>query len=270
MRPEFRRWFLLIALLIRSSQAHAEVSVLAVALPEYGRTRALLELPPHPLGIVVLLPGGNGSVGVSNDGGVRNNRNFLVRTRNAWIANGYGYLLVDAPQDAPSLLGTRHTKEYAAVVAAVVKRVRKLGIPVLLMGTSQGSIAAASGAALLKTTVAGVVLTSTVAAMGSSGETVFDAALNQIAVPVLIVDDTEDRCPSSPPAASDRIAAALTASPLVEQEHFSSSASDGEECGPFSPHGYFRIEEAVVDRVGAWFRRRIPVPSNTPERPSRF
>ena len=66
VRHEFRRWLLLAALLACFSQAHGEVSVLSVDVPEHGRTLALLELPSRPLGIVVLLPGGNGRVGISN------------------------------------------------------------------------------------------------------------------------------------------------------------------------------------------------------------
>lgn len=240
------------------AQAHAAAQVMVVDSPYFGRTLAVLEVPSHPLGVVVLLPGGDGRIGVAADGGVANGGNFLVRTRKEWIANGYGYLLVDAPQSGPGLLGARHTREYAAVVTAAVAGVKALGVPVVVVGTSQGSIGAANAAALLGKSVSGVILTSTVAAMGNSGETVFDAPLGDIAVPVLIVDNAGDRCPASPPAASDGIAAKLTAAPSVEKARFWSFAATGDRCGPFSPHGYLGIENAVFDRMQAWMRRWMP------------
>ncbi len=148
MKIGLRRGLLLTMCLV-PVMLRAEPQVLTLDSPTYGSTRILLELPTHPVGIVVLLPGGDGKIGIDNDGSVANTGNFLVRTRDTWLAADFGYVLVDAPQGGPTLLGRRHTRDYAAVLAAAVRRLATYGVPVILLGTSQGSIAAASAASFL-------------------------------------------------------------------------------------------------------------------------
>lgn len=132
-------------------------------------------------------------------------------------------------------------------------------LPVFLLGTSQGSIAAVNGAAHAAAgTLAGVVLTESVSVMGGSHETVFSASPEQVRVPALIVANTDDLCDVAPPAMAPRIAAAMTNSPNVEVETVSGGSTKSKKaCGSLTPHGYYGIEAPVVDLIGRWMDARL-------------
>ena len=96
-----------------------------------------------------------------------------------------------------------HRPAYAATTIAgagsISASARATNAPIWLVGTSQGSIGAAYGAAHLPGKVAGVVLTSSVAGHSNSGETVFDSDLGAIAVPALVVvEPRPDTLPHRP------------------------------------------------------------------------
>ena len=146
-----------------------------VPLPT-GSERVLLSAPAQPRAVLIMLPGGDGIVDIGQTAAAgRLSLNFLVRTLPLWVAQGFAVAILGAP-DNRSLLGQRHTPGYAAAIDRAIDfaRSRAAG-PVWLVGTSQGSTAAANGAARLAGKIAGVVLTSSVTRQNSSGETVFDA-----------------------------------------------------------------------------------------------
>ena len=126
--------------------------------------------------------------------------------------------------------------------------------PVWLVGTSQGSIAAANGAAHLPGRVAGVTLTSSVAGRSASGETVFDSDLGAIAVPALVVANKGDTCPSAGPGFAPQILAALARSPRKEIVYVESHQLQSDPCEAMSPHGYLGIGADVVQRISNWIR----------------
>ncbi len=131
-----------------------------------------------------MLPGGAGELGLRRDGDIRHDDNFVVRTRSLWVAQNYAVLIPDTI-DRENLRGLRSSADYAAVVAALVQLARtKATVPVFLLGTSQGSIAAMNGAAHAPPdTIAGVILTESVSRLGHSGETIFDADPQDVGVP---------------------------------------------------------------------------------------
>ncbi|KTW10253.1 hypothetical protein NS258_13345, partial [Sphingomonas sanguinis] len=126
--------------------------------------------------------------------------------------------------------------------------------PVFLLGTSQGSIAAMNGAAhAAPGSVAGVVLTESVSVMGGSHETVFDADPAQVTIPALVVANRDDWCNVAPPADAPRIAAAMTHSPEVKVLTVSGGVTRSKkDCGSLTPHGYYGIEDKVVDAIARW------------------
>src|SRR5665647_2023006 len=56
----------------------------------------LLLSPPHPRGSIVMLPGGAGNIGIGRNGDLRHGDNFVVRTRQLWVARGYAVLIPEA------------------------------------------------------------------------------------------------------------------------------------------------------------------------------
>lgn len=149
-------------------------------------TQVLFNGPANPRAIVFVFAGGNGTVAFNSANQITGmGGNFLIRTRPLWLAQGFAYVTLGSPS---SLMGRRHTPAYANTIAYAIDFARqRANAPVWLIGTSQGSIAAANGAAHLPGRVAGVVLSSSVAGRSASGETVFDSDLGAIAVPALIV-----------------------------------------------------------------------------------
>src|SRR5579872_1821556 len=215
----------------------ASERIVSVTLSDGKLQRALILTPPHPRAAIVMLPGGSGDVGMERSGDIRHNRNFVVRSRGLWAARGYAVLIPDTIDHA-NLRGERSGPKYAQLVNGLISYARSslappVVLPVFLLGTSQGSIAAVNGAAhAANETLAGVVLTESVAVMGGSHETVFSAGPDQVHVPALIVANTDDQCEVAPPAMAPQIAAAMTNSPEVKVETISGGKTlSAKACG---------------------------------------
>jgi len=238
-----------IASLLAWASAPATAQAVVQNLPT--GERVLLAGPANPRAILVMFAGGNGDVAIDDSGRVgRLAGNFLIRTEPLWLAQGFAYVAIGS---SGSLMGERHTPAYAAVIAHAIDFARsRASAPVWLVGTSQGSIAAANGAAHLPGRVAGVVLTSSVAGRSRSGETVFDSDLGAIAVPALILVNRHDGCEAAGPAYAPQMLAALGRAPRKEIVYVDSTAVQGDPCEAQSPHGFLGIEPEVVQRIASW------------------
>jgi hypothetical protein len=248
-----RRALLALALIGAAPAAGGE-RVVDLPLGGGDHQRVLLSAPARPQGIIVMFPGGAGDVGLTRDGDIRHDDNFVVRTRAAWNARGYAVLIPDTI-DRANLRGLRSSPAYAQLTRDLVGFAhRQIPGPVFLLGTSQGSIAAMNGAAhAAPGSIAGVVLTESVSVMGGSGETVFDAAPQQVRVPALVVANRDDRCNVAPPQDAPRIAAAMTASRDVRVMTVSGGITrSSKDCGSLTPHGYFGIEDKVIAGIARW------------------
>ena len=215
--------------------------------------RVLYAAPENPRAILLMLPGGNGMVEFGPDGGFRRGGNsFLLRTLPLWQAQGFAVAVL-TPPNGMSLLGYRHTPAYAAAIGQAVDDLHaRADVPVWLIGSSQGTIAAVGAAARLGTKIAGIVIMSSVTGRSSAGETLFDSEPEQVAAPVLIVANKGDTCPASPPGDAPKIDEALTRAPRKEILYLESTTTKGQPCGPESPHSYFGIEQEAVEQVARW------------------
>lgn len=207
-------------------------------------------------GIIVMFPGGAGEIGIDTDGSLAHGDNFVVRTRDLWRARGYGIVLVDALEHR-SLRGARSSAAYAAVTRNIVAFVRARGqVPVWVLGTSQGSIAAMNAASHAQPgELAGVILTESVSLLGASHETVFDAAPEQVQIPALVVANRDDRCKVAPPTMAEPIAQAMRATHATVLFEQGGLQHTGNDCSSLSPHGYDGIEPSVVDHIIAWMQQ---------------
>lgn len=225
-------------------------AVIALATPG-GRIHALRLGPARPRATLVMLPGGDGEVGIGPDGTVARADNVVIRTAPLWLARGDALLIPDS--DA-NLRGVRSSPAYGAAVAGLVAAARRAAPgPVVLVGTSQGAIAAVNGAG--RAPVDGLVLLEAVTRRGGSGETVFDAGPAAVTAPVLVVANAADRCPVTPPADAGRIAAAFTRAARADVLRLDGPAAGGRACGSLSPHGERGLEAELVDRVAGWLAR---------------
>jgi hypothetical protein len=242
-----------------SIASEATERVVELHLSSGQRQRVLYLSLLSPRATIVMLPGGTGNIGLTRDGDVRRDDNFVVRTRDMWAAKGYAVVIPDTI-DRASLRGLRSSSSYALVVEALVQFAHaQASAPVFLLGTSQGSIAAANGAAHAHPgTLGGVVLTESVSRLGGSHETVFDAGLQDIRIPALVVANHNDRCNVAPPQDAPEIAAGMSHSPDVRVVEVSGGTdASSNACGSLTPHGYYGIEAQVVGTINDWIRDRL-------------
>jgi hypothetical protein len=232
--------------------------VIDLAIPGGQVQRVLYRAPERPVAALVLLTGGDGVLGIDGAGRIKRDGNFLIRTREQWLARGFAVAIPDVPGDRTNLLGSRLSRSYGEILRRVVEHVRsRTNAPIWLVGTSAGSPAAAVGAARLpQGEVAGLVLTSSVSRPGRIvTETVFGAELERVTVPTLVVSHQSDRCQFTPPSDAEAIRRALTKASKVEVMLFEGGSTPrSDACEAFSEHGYLGIETRVVDRIAGWIK----------------
>jgi hypothetical protein len=215
--------------------------------PEAGKARA----------VAVLFPGGAGKVELEREAAraLLDRGNFLVRSRRLFTGSGIVAAVMDAPSDQPRgmedefRLGGAHAEDIGRVVADLKSRYP--GLPVFLVGTSRGTISAASAGKRLGPGVDGVVLTATtfLATRRQPGLSGFD--FSSVPAPLLFVHHVEDGCDYTPHSAARRLADRF---PVV-------SVSGGlppqsKPCEAMSPHGFLGREADTVDAIVKWMLKQ--------------
>jgi hypothetical protein len=207
-------------------------------------------------GIIVMFPGGTGEIDIEKSGRVKNAKNFVVRSDDLWRERGYGIVLVDAIEHQ-SMRGQRSSAAYAELTKRIVEFAhRQANVPVWVLGTSQGSIAAMNAASHAGATqLAGLILTESVSILGGSHETVFDAHPEDVHVPSLVVANVDDRCKVAPPSMAQSIAQAIRHAPTTVLTVSGGEQRSRDDCASLSAHGYYGIEEKVVDNIVDWMQK---------------
>lgn len=233
-------------------------------------TRYALTVPQGAVAVLVLLPGGGGHADLDAKGCAQSLKgNSLIRSQETFQRLSLATALVDAPSDhtGPEGLGAfRGQPAHAEDLGKVVSDLRaRLKLPVWLAGTSRGAISAANAAARLSGTAApdGVVITSPVT-VGTQGgrlpwtaQTVFDARLENLRMPVLLVAHAADNCLRSPPDGIASIAQRLK-SPRVQSVTVTGGpgarTSGLAACEGRSPHGFADQEEEVAQGIARFVK----------------
>lgn len=218
-----------------------------LSAPEAGKARA----------VAILFPGGQGKTDLERESAkqILDRGNFLVRSRRLLAASGIAAVVVDAPSDRLSgmddefRLGEAHAEDIARVVADIKKRYPDL--PVFLVGTSRGTVSAASIAKRLGPAVDGVALTATLflASGRQPGLSGFDYA--SIRSPLLFVHHVNDGCTYTPYSSARRLAERF---PLL-------SVSGGlppqsKPCEAMSEHGFLGKEAATMEAISNWMLKQ--------------
>ena len=251
---------LLLAGVPRSATGAADEEVRTVpARP--GVTESFLLLRPKgaPVASVIIFAGGDGNLALTPAGLGQLQGNFLVRTRQRWVREGFLVAILDTPSDHPrGLWNFRTSKEHAEDVKQAIAAVRELArAPVWLIGTSMGTLSAANGAARIgEGRPDGIVLTSAVTGTSRvSYETTLHAGLEDIRVPALVVHHKDDTCQSSPYSGAQAIMKALKRAPAKELMTFEGGSPPiSSPCEARAAHGYLGLEAQVVSAIAAWIR----------------
>lgn len=243
-----------------------------VTLDTHGgtTTRYALTAPPKASAVLVLLPGGGGYVDLGADGCAQKLKgNSLIRSQPILQKEGLATALVDAPSDHftdEGLGAFRAQAAHAEDLGKVIVDLRaRLKVPVWLAGTSRGAISAANAASRLSGAAApdGVVITSPVT-VGTSGgrlpwtaQTVYDAPLENLRMPLLLVAHGADTCMRSPPggiagiaqrAKSARVqSVTVTGGPGARNSGLAA-------CEGRSPHGFADQEAEVAQGIARFVR----------------
>jgi len=254
---------LLFALLV-ASNAWAQEIVSLSTRPGVTQSYFLARVPENSQAVVLLFPGSGGLIRLRRESGQIkfSQNNFLVRTRGEYVKRGVIAAIVDAPSDQQSgwgmtdefRLGNNHATDIASVVADLRKRFT--GVPLFLIGTSRGTISAASLAARFKDTITGVALTATMFRQtgrrsqepgpGLSG---FDLAT--IEIPLLLVHHISDQCSLTPYGDAARLSEKY---PLISV--FGGSPPQSGPCEALSQHGFLGKEPETVEQIVNWMLKK--------------
>src|SRR5579862_6018412 len=215
---------------------------------------------PGAKATIVLLPGGEGGIGLKD--GVPQSLNFLVRSRDYFADAGYNVAIVGKPSDRRDLDPYfRSTDDHVADLRAVVEKLKGLGKPVWLVGTSLGTIsAAAAAAAEPPLPLAGIVLTSSVTNTNRvTRYTVTMVGLSRVRVPALVMHHKEDECDVCVPGMASQIYAALSNAPVKKLLLVSGGGgATGNPCEALHHHGYIGMEKEAVGDITGWIANPTP------------
>ncbi len=205
--------------------------VMADQAVQVGGALALLNKPGAPRASVILIPGGDGVLGVQPDGSFSSLRgNQLVRTRKSYAAQGIASLTIDSGVN----------------VAEAIAYMRKIARPVVVVATSRGSLRVAGA---LGGKPDGIVLTASFlnevqSSVGSPG------ALP----PTLVVHHRLDGCRFTPPSAVEPFKA--WGGGKVRVAWMDGGRDSGNPCQAGGYHGFAGLDGRVVSTVSQFVLSR--------------
>jgi hypothetical protein len=249
---------LALALLVGAGAASAEDIV--ILSTRGGVTQSYLLSSPaagKARAVAVLFPGEAGKVDLEREAArvLLDRGNFLVRSRRLFTGSGIVAAVMDTPSDQSHgmrdefRLGSAHAEDTGRVVADLKSRFP--GLPVFLVGTSGGTISAASAGKRLGPGVDGVVLTATLflATRRRPGLSGFD--FSSIPVRLLFVHHVGDGCDPTPYSEAkrlaDRYAVVSISGGLPPQS---------KPCEAMSAHGFLGREADTVDAIVKWMLKQ--------------
>jgi hypothetical protein len=231
------------------------------------KVRAILLKPVNPKGAVILLAGGDGRLDITPGGEISKLRfNQLVRTRALYERSGYVTLVPDiAPGFKVGGSGVaeqyRASRGFAQDIGAMVKYLR--GIvpkPIVVVGTSRGSLSVANAVAKLKgegnLRPDAAVLTSAFLRVGAQvpGLTVFKIANGNarvLDVPTMLVWHEADTCQYTSAATVPPFRAWYQSGgrKLVEKSFSGGLPPKSDPCEAFAPHGFYGLDPEVSGAI---------------------
>jgi pimeloyl-ACP methyl ester carboxylesterase len=204
---------------------------------------------------VLLFSGGSGGMGYRD--GQPQSRNFLVRSRDLFRAEGLNVAVIGNPSDKSALdPGWRGSDKHFIDVANIIKDIQSKATPqpVWLIGTSMGTISAAANAIALQDQISGVVLTASMTNF-QVPNAVPRLELEQIKVPVLVYHHKNDACRYTPAHETSWITRKLnpaTTKKLVLVE--GGANPTGDPCEALHWHGFIGMEQQAVQDIARWIK----------------
>ena len=148
-----------------------------------------------------------------------------------------------------------HSKDLAKIARKLKARNNK---PVIVIGTSRGTISAANLASRAgRNLLAGVVLTSTLL-VGKKHLSINGVSVKKIKAPVLIAHHKNDGCKRTPLGAAKKLVNKLKAAGINSTlQIFTGGKSRSNPCKGKSHHGFLGIEKKVITSITTWIDQQI-------------
>ncbi len=252
-------WLCFLAVLLGATRARADdaliESVLTATLPERSISALVTQLATHTefKRAILLMPGSPGIMKIESAQRFNQKGNFLIRTRTLWLDAQTLVLSVDAPSDEwRGFSGHfRATPRYAEDIRGLEREIVKTygPLPIVVVGTSEGSVSAYYVAGALTQTDVRVIFSSSLFNYSNNSQGLAGLDFDTMKMPMLWVHHANDGCRYTPYWLAKRLAE-KTRTPLITVT--SSQTGHGDICGPFAPHGYIGVEEQTVRAMKAW------------------
>jgi len=202
---------------------------------------------------IVLMPGHPGIMRIQSANSFQLKGNFLIRTRQFWLDEETIVFSVDAPTDQwSSFTGRfRGTARYAEDIKGLAKEIENdFGVlPLVIIGTSEGSVSAYYAALALNKADNKVIFSSSLFNNSSNSPGLASFDFDVIKIPMLWVHHVNDPCRWTPYWLAKRYAE-KTHSPLISVN--SGNTGRGDDCQAFSRHGYIGVEKETVLTMKNW------------------
>jgi pimeloyl-ACP methyl ester carboxylesterase len=221
-------------------------------------------VPLERVAVLVLLIGGDGAMGFTAGQVNTGSPNTVARNRYHFAAEGFVVAVVDAANDFNSSpiglrgrrLGAAHREDLRAVMADL--RLRYPTLPIWAVGHSRGTLSAAVTAVSVEPPADGLVLMSSLTGdPANPTEDLSQVAIESITGPALVVSHQGDVCAFTLPEDSRALTQRFVASERAKFRQFNGGSNPlSDPCDPLAPHGFFGIDQKVVDAVTKWIRRR--------------
>jgi hypothetical protein len=221
---------------------------------------------PRPKALVVLLPGGEGSAGLTGDPNTGQvftaNNNFLVRSAQLFAERGYLAVTIDRPSVFPStpaeVFGHRLSARHAQDIVTIVARVNQANLDVFLAGTSASTISVVAQWMLGAGSMLSSPLTSGPPGTGYLGAPGFPMLQPSfVRVPVHVMAHALDACFSTSPAGASALHAQFVAAGVPSEFDLMTGGFDQSSdpavgpCGARAYHGFLGIENTAVSEITA-------------------
>lgn len=226
-----------------------------------GVTMDFLAMTPEKTGThdaLILFPGGNGAGPFKmTGGGIVSGWNFLVRSAGNFMQSGFSVFTVAPPSDHPTGMSTgfRESPEHAEDIESLTSYLEQQGYErIFLIGNSRGTLSATFlGTRLTDRHLKGVILTSAL----EYDNFLRWLPLKQLRIPVLMVHHRNDACRVSSFEEARITQSALSATTAVDfTEVHGGAYPRSAPCDNLSAHGFFGVEDKVVQVIADWIGGR--------------
>jgi pimeloyl-ACP methyl ester carboxylesterase len=229
--------------------------------------------PLERVAVLVMFIGGDGAMGFTPGQLNTGSPNPVARNRYHFAAEGYVVAVVDAATDFnASGIGLRNRRFGAAhlsdlTVLMADLRAKYPTLPIWAVGHSRGTLSAGVMATMLPPVtetgaVVGVadglvLLSSLTGDPANVTEDLSRVDLESVHAPVLIGSHLGDSCAFTNPDDSRALRKRFIASERAKFRALEGGSTPiSDPCDPLAPHGFFGIDQKLVDAVTKWIRRR--------------